>query len=52
MDLTGNNSQNEITRNTMLQSLQKDVAKVKITLEEGFGLLPGGEYIAYCYNID
>ncbi|HAK75543.1 MAG TPA: hypothetical protein DCM71_01200 [Runella sp.] len=50
VDLTGNNSQNEITRNTMLQSLQKDVAKVKITLEEGFGLLPGGEYIGEIRN--
>ncbi|WP_211243803.1 hypothetical protein [Runella limosa] len=50
VDLTGSNSQNEITRNTMLSTPQKDVAKVKITLEEGFGLLPGGEYTGEIRN--
>ena len=50
MDLTGINAQNEIARNTMLYTPQKDIAKVKITLEEGFGLLPGGEYTGEIRN--
>ena len=44
VNLTGINAQNEITRNTLLYTTEKDVARVKITLENGFGIAPGGEY--------
>lgn len=44
VDLTGLSAQDEITRNTLLYTTEKDVAKVKITLENGFGIGPGGEY--------
>ena len=50
VDLTGANAQNEITRNAMLYAPQNDVARVKITLEEGFGLGPGGEYTGQILN--
>ena len=50
VDLTGVNAQNEVTRNTILYATVKDIAKVKITLAEGFGLGPGGEYTGEIRN--
>ena len=50
VDLTGLNAQDEITRNALLYTTVKDIARVKITLEEGFGLGPGGEYMGEIRN--